>query len=186
MNPASSPKVDPWYVTGFIDGEGCFTLLINTETKKRKAFKSVYRYWVVDFSVHLREDDVKILHRLQNFFGAGRVNLVGQGEKRAAHLSVRDLTDLAQKVVPHFESYPLQAKKARDFLLWREAVLILDQTRRRKKSKFEGQHLTDEDESRLHSIRELLTERLRGYKKVEFETNKKQLVTGKTRSDERN
>ncbi len=170
--------LDPWYVTGLIDGEGCFCLIVNTENKKRKHSISTYRYWVVDFSLHMREDDRPILEKVQKFFQAGRLNaIVKHG---AVHFNIRDRMDIITKLIPHFEKYPLQAKKQKDFLLWKEAVLILEQSKTRKKSLFDGQHLSQPEEERLYSIKDLLAQRLSGRLQAEYLAHKGSVQTGKT------
>ncbi len=170
-------ELDPWYVTGFFDGEGCFSLIINTENKKRKGFISTCRYWVVDLSIHLREDDKKILDDIQKFFVAGRVNEIRS--YHGVHYNVRDRKDIIDKVIPHFENFPLRAKKNRDFLLWKEAVMILELARCRKKTRFDGQLLGKSEETRLYEIKDLLSERLRGRKRSDYIARRGTVRTGK-------
>lgn len=38
---------------------------------------------------------------------------------------INRLEDLVHVVIPHFEKYPLQAKKAKDFEIWRGIVLLV-------------------------------------------------------------
>ncbi len=175
-------RIDPWYVTGFIDGEGCFCLTVNTERKKRARKISVYRYWIVDFSIHLRSDDKLILIEIRDFLGGGRVNLIRKGRgQQEVHLSVRDRGVITSRLIPHLEQYPLQAKKKADFQLWREAVGILDAAQARRKSRFDGQQINQDEEERLLVIRDKLAEqRLRGKNLMEYRSIKRAVRPGKT------
>lgn len=175
LSPAKK-ILDPWYVTGFVDGEGCFCLIINTENKQRKNGLAVYCYWIVDFSIHLRSDDKFILEKIKKFFGAGKLNLVNG--KNFIHFNVRERKDITTKILPHFDKYPLRAKKLADYLLWREAVLILEKAKTRKVSAFSGQMLTRDEEKKLYEIREKLAGRLSGKQKEYFLNNRVKLKTG--------
>src|SRR5262249_33109350 len=45
--------------------------------------------------------------------------------KPETRLIVAKAKDLVTSVIPHFERYPLRAKKAKDFAIWREGVNLL-------------------------------------------------------------
>ena len=53
--------------------------------------------------------------------GAGTISF----EKNFAKFTVRKLSDLIEKVMPHFETYPLLTKKYADFELFRQILLII-------------------------------------------------------------
>ncbi len=171
-------KLDPWYVTGLIDGEGCFCLTINTENKKRKGFVSTYRYWIADFSIHMRQDEKPILEAVQRFFNSGKVNVVGK--YHIVHFNIRDRLDIISKLIPHFEKFPLQAKKQKDFVLWKEGILILEAAKSRKKTLFDGQLLTELEQNRLHEIRDFLSMRLTGQASHNYLSRRGKVKTGKT------
>jgi len=46
-------SLDPWYITGFSDGEGCFLLAVN----KHKRFKLGYSLGAI-FQIHLHSRDL--------------------------------------------------------------------------------------------------------------------------------
>lgn len=171
-------RLDPWYVTGLVDGEGCFCLTINTENKRRKSSVVTYRYWIADFSIHMRQDEQPILKAVQRFFNAGKVNSVGK--YRVVHFSIRDRHDIISKLISHFEKFPLRAKKQKDFNLWKEAVLILELAKSRKKTLFDGQKLTSDEENRLLEIRDLLSMRLTGLANQNYLARQGKVRAGKT------
>ena len=51
-------------------------------------------------------------------------------EKNSAKLIIIKLSEIVEKVIPHFETYPLLTKKYADFSLFRQIVLILNQESR--------------------------------------------------------
>lgn len=161
-------KLNPWFVTGLVDGEGCFSVFLNTEKRKRKKQISVYRYWGVVFSLCLVTRDKKVLDQLKDFFGCGTLTTLKfpkakEGLKRMSSRTtyqVRARKDLLERILPHFENYPLQTTKKRDFELWAEAVRILSKADKGRKTRFESQALTEEGQQRLAEIRRLMAEKL--------------------------
>jgi hypothetical protein len=113
--------VDPWWVTGLVDGEGFFSARVNRsgENKKRPSF-------VLRFGVLLRADDVEVLEKLKGYFGAGRIQRhkprVGKKGLRLNPQSELRIgpPDILTCVIPHFERFPLQSKKATDYAVWAE------------------------------------------------------------------
>lgn len=112
--------LNPWYVTGFADGEAAFTY-----SRARGSF-GIY------FSIKQREDNRQVVEDLQNFFdGVGHIYR-GKGSNGApnsgftkpfAYYRVTKGSEL-QKIVDHFDKYPLQStKKHEAYLIWREMVM---------------------------------------------------------------
>ncbi len=81
------------------------------------------------FCINLRADDQKILDWLKVYFGCGKVdyNVIRKSKKGVAHpqcrFHVECLYNLHAKIIPHFDKYPLRAKKKDDYILWKDMVL---------------------------------------------------------------
>jgi hypothetical protein len=107
------PSADAW-LAGFADGEGYFQLRRTRQCG-----------WRIEprFRIHLRADDIQILERLAETFG-GHVRRGKNGVwSPQAHWLVSSKADLLP-LVGYFDRFPLRAKKAGDYAIWREAVLI--------------------------------------------------------------
>lgn len=110
------------WLSGFVDGEGCFTLTVHRTKGKEKLFETPSGR----FEILLRGDDSDIIHKIKNYWGVGNI-----GERKlssgnpAARYYVGNIPDLVRVVIPHFERYPLRAKKARDFPVWRQGILLV-------------------------------------------------------------
>lgn len=63
-------KLNPWFVTGFVDGEGSFgiTICIDNRIKDRLV-------WAVKpiFQISLNSKDINLLLQLKDFFGCGLI-----------------------------------------------------------------------------------------------------------------
>jgi len=104
-----------WFA-GFVDGEGCFEV--------RKSTAGGCLRYVPRFSLVLREDDKAILLEIQDRLGAGCIakrNKPG-GVIDQYQLIIETRRD-CPKLVDVFDRYPLRAKKAREYPIWREAVM---------------------------------------------------------------
>ena len=158
--------LDPWFVTGFTDGEGCFCVKIVNEIDKRKNNQEFFYYrWTPILSIGLRGDDIEILHRIKDYFGGGLISF-GHRKTNQFHnhgfAVFQELSVIrhAEVIIPHFDSFPLQTRRANDFKLWKEAVLIFYSTRWR--NRIWPQELNKKQKDRLIEIHTLLRERLSG------------------------
>ena len=74
------------------------------------------------FQIKLNIRYLDILYRIREYFGgAGTIGF----EKNYAKLNIRKLSEPVEKVIPHFEAYPLLTKKYADFELFRQILLII-------------------------------------------------------------
>jgi LAGLIDADG endonuclease len=96
------------YVSGYVDGEGCFTVSISPRAKLLVG-------WEVrpSFSVSQNGDRAEVLHMLEAYFGCGSIR--PDRSDRTVKWEIRRLEDILERVIPHFECYPLVSGKRLDF-----------------------------------------------------------------------
>ena len=108
---------NPWFLTGFADGESCFSININRDNKRLLG-------WSVqaNFSLVLHKKDVRILYSIKKYFGVG--NVFSRKDDICVYL-VQSVKDLAV-IINHFDKYPLITKKQADYLLFKMAVSLIN------------------------------------------------------------
>jgi hypothetical protein len=96
------------YISGYADGEGCFTVSISPRAKLLVG-------WEVrpSFSVSQNGDRAEVLHVIQVYFGCGSIR--PDRSDKTLKWETRRLDDLVERVIPHFERYPLLSRKRLDF-----------------------------------------------------------------------
>jgi LAGLIDADG endonuclease len=96
------------YVSGYVDGEGCFTVSMSPRAKLLVG-------WEVrpSLSVSQNGDRAEVLHALQAYFGCGSIR--PDRSDRTVKWETRRLEHLLDRVIPHFESYQLLSGKRLDF-----------------------------------------------------------------------
>ena len=96
------------YISGFVDGEGCFC--VSFQPSKRHRFG-----WEVrpSFSVSQNADRAELLYILRERWRCGFIR--PDRSDKTVKFEVRRVEDLADKVLPHFRSYPLLSSKRIDF-----------------------------------------------------------------------
>src|SRR5438034_768808 len=134
-------KLDPGWVTGFVDGEGCFHVGINAHADMTAGYQVLPEFTVVQ---HKR--DVQLLHALKAFFGCGVVR-TNHGDRLAYR--VRSKEHLLRNIVPFFVKHPLRSKKRVDFEKFRHVLLLMEA----------GEHLGPEG---VEEIRRITAEMNRG------------------------
>lgn len=110
------------WLAGFTDGEASFVVTIHNRPDGRRNLR-------MPFQITLRADDEAVLRKIKDTLGIGRLfRLKASPGDLSPHPSVRynvkRIADLYHIIVPLFEKYPLQSKKANDFALWKEIVAI--------------------------------------------------------------
>jgi hypothetical protein len=109
--------LDPNWVVGFVDGEGCFCVSVH-----RNHAMSRHGGWQLQptFQIYQHQDQVEVLQALRRFFGCGTIRSKGP-RSSVSCFAVDGLGPLEVSVLPFFESHPLQVKK-RDFERFAEIV----------------------------------------------------------------
>src|SRR5206468_956993 len=96
------------YISGYADGEGCFTVSISPRAK-------LHVGWEVrpSFSVSQNGDRAEVLHVIQAYFGCGSIR--PDRSDKTLKWETRRLGDLVDRIIPHFEQWPLISAKRHDF-----------------------------------------------------------------------
>jgi hypothetical protein len=98
--------LDPWFVTGLADGEGCFCISLAIRAKLRSGLEVR-----PSFSLSLNEKDLGLLEDLQAFFGCGWIR--ESKSDRTFKYEARSIGALTGVILPHFERFPLRGYKAK-------------------------------------------------------------------------
>lgn len=115
------------YIAGFVDGEGCFTLLGRYYLDLRDV---KYRFrFTPRFQIKLKNNDIDILTDVLETIGTGNIRI----DDRFVWYYVQGIKG-NKKIIEFFEKYPLQARKKEDFKTWKEIVIILEENDRKKYS----------------------------------------------------
>ena len=112
--------LDPWYVTGLADGEGCFCVSFAVRAKLRTRLEVR-----PSFALSLNEKDLPLLEDLQAFFACGWIR--ESKRDRTFKYEVRSIRELTSRILPHFERFPLQGYKARSCAGFRRVCEMVEQ-----------------------------------------------------------
>lgn len=127
-------KLEAQWVTGFVDGEGCFHVGINAHPSLKMRCQVLPEFTVVQ-----HERDVQLLHALKAHFGCGVVRR-NHGNRFAYRVRGKD--HLLQRVIPFFMEHPLKSRKRVDFERFRRVLLMMEA----------GDHLTAKGVEEIRGI----------------------------------
>ena len=115
------------YISGFVDGEGCFCVSFQPSMRHRFG-------WEVrpSFSVSQNADRAELLYTIQERWGCGFIR--PDRSDKTLKFEIRNVSDLVAKVLPHFKTYPLLSSKQADFERFSRICELVS----------EGQHLERE------------------------------------------
>ena len=109
------------WLAGFIDGEGCFTIVKNRGS------------WQCNFAISVRSDDGAILIQARDWLQAGHIFQAprNQGRNPMVEWRIGSLDDCLA-LIQLLDECPLRAKKAADYRIWREAIFAKQESDNRK------------------------------------------------------
>src|SRR3990167_9821942 len=101
-------KITSW-ITGFVDGEGCFSISIF----RNKTSKLGWQIFP-EFAVTQGEKSLASLKLLKNFFGCGKIFINRRHDNHKENIyryCVRSLKELDQVIIPFFKANRLRTSK---------------------------------------------------------------------------
>src|SRR5580704_5443420 len=109
--------LDPNWVVGFVDGEGCFSVSVH-----RNSLMHRHGGWQLlpVFHIYQHEDHREILEALVPIFGCGRIRSKGPNSN-VLTFAVDGVRNLEAAVLPFFEKYPPVVKQT-DFKAFADIV----------------------------------------------------------------
>lgn len=110
-------NINPYWVTGFIDGDGAF--MLNVSKSSSKLGFSVRP--VFDLAVH--KSDIFILDKIKKFFSN-----IGHIRKSGLYYFYRidSIKDIRNVIIPHFDEYPLLSiNNSRSYFLLKSCIKLI-------------------------------------------------------------
>ena len=119
-------KLNPGWVSGFVDGEGTFYVGVYKNGKTGTGYQVLPEFRIVQ---HVKS--IKVLYALKSFFGCG---VVRKNHGNRFELRIRNLKHLEKIIIPFFEKNPLMTAKKFDFLKFRKIMLMIKDRKHLEKS----------------------------------------------------
>ena len=111
-----------WYITGFADGEGCFSVSFNRRAKLKTGIEVR-----PSFSIAQNKRSLQVLKDIHTYFGCGAIRF--SKHDQMYRYEVRSISDIQKRIIPHFQKYPLRTSKARDFEIFAEVCELIHQSK---------------------------------------------------------
>jgi hypothetical protein len=121
------------FLSGFALGEGSFMLVCRRRGTQARGFR-------ISAAFNVSQHDREPLDLFRETLGCGTLRQAGNG---GWYWEVNGLSELADRIVPFFDRFPIVGAKAQDYRLWKEAVFLLGAGR-----------LSDQDYHQVLALRE--------------------------------
>ena len=100
-------EINPWFVTGFLDGEGCFFVSVFRDSARKIGWQG--QLW---FSVTLHRKDKALLAAIKNYFF--NIGYLSEHKEDSLIFRASSKADLIV-IINHFNKYNLTTQKRADF-----------------------------------------------------------------------
>jgi LAGLIDADG endonuclease len=128
-------SIDPYWLTGFVDGEGCFYVKTGKSIKGKPQVLLVF-----SISQHIR--DILLFNKMKEYMGCGLIEKI-RTRPNAINFVVYKFTDQLGKIIPFFNKYNLKGTKQLDHRDFLKVALLMK----------EKAHLTEEGMSKICQIK---------------------------------
>ena len=100
------------YITGFVDGEGCFSITIQKSNNVKLGIQVI-----PEFHVSQNSDRTEVLDAIKSRWNCGYIKENDRRNPRdmTSVYVVRNINDIRNKVIPFFDRYPIFSSKKQDF-----------------------------------------------------------------------
>lgn len=116
-------KLDPQWIVGFVDGEGCFNLDVHVKKDMKWGLQMQPEFTVVQ-----HEQDIQILASLKSHFQCGTVAVNRKDiTSTRYHYRVKSVRDSMNSIIPFFEQHALKTKRNVEFKRYRRIVRLMNE-----------------------------------------------------------
>jgi hypothetical protein len=100
--------LDPYWLAGFVSGEGCFmVILINTSSNR-------LGFWVqLNFQITQHSRDIELMKSLIIYLDCGHYTTSSKHNR--GNFVVTKLSDITEKIIPFFDKYKIVGVKSQDY-----------------------------------------------------------------------
>ena len=151
-SPSIGQKLDPNWIAGFVDGEGCFHVGISRHSELRFGHQILPELTVVQ-----HQQDIDLLYEIRSTMDCGVVRK-NHGDRYCWR--VRNLKNLADVIVPFFEKYKLRSKKRIEFQKFAKIIRMM----------IDGEHLTEQGFTKICKIASTMNRGERGLARIKRES----------------
>ena len=106
-------RLNPWWIVGFVDGEGCFSVSVFKNPTCKSGYQTLY-----EFVITQGEISRDAMEAIKNYFGCGAIYINRRHDNHHHNLlryCVRRQDDLKKIIIPFFRKYQLQSIKSEQF-----------------------------------------------------------------------
>ena len=108
---SNTGKLDPYWITGFTQGDGCFTL--------NKWQRNNIAQFGPRFVIAQHSRDLPLMQNIKNYFGVGIISKIYKNYEVYYRVTGKDLLNI---IIPHFIKYPLKGTKLLDLIDFKTGV----------------------------------------------------------------
>jgi hypothetical protein len=113
-------RLNPWWIVGFVDGEGCFSVSTFKNHTCKSGFQTLF-----EFVITQGEKSIESLERVKKYLCCGNIYINRRYDNHKYNLyrfCVRKKCDLRSIIIPFFNKYNLQTAKKQQFEIFQKKL----------------------------------------------------------------
>jgi len=128
LSSSNDPKTfSGWWVTGFIDGDGCLSASIKYKNLGMVPPEKMKIAFQPSLSISQHKNNIILFNEIKQFFNCGNVynKKASNGEYKHIQYQVSSNKDIKSYIIPHLEIYTLMSYKKHVYKIWAELIRLL-------------------------------------------------------------
>lgn len=130
-------NLNPYWVSGFVAGDGNFSVYVKPAKDYALGEKVYYRFQITQHS-----KDLELMSLFTKFFNCGVVHVRSNLATPRCDFIIQDASSILDKIIPHFDIYPLCNLKQKDFICFKNSMSLVKL----------NQHLTKEGLDKIQTL----------------------------------
>ena len=125
--------ITPYFFSGFVQADGCFHVSIQEHKKSKHKTRLLPIFYLTQLNSPSKQIS-PVLRMSRELLGAGHYTT----DKRSncSSLRINTLKQLKSSLLPHFDTFPLLSTKREDYLVFKEIVLSMIDSRHKDSGAF--------------------------------------------------
>ncbi len=113
-------NLNPQWVSGFVAGDGGFSIYIRNCEDYILKYKVYSRFHITQ---HIK--DIRLMNLFVKFFNCGNIYIRSNKLTRRCDFIIQDTFFLFDRIIRHFDQYPLWNLKQKDYFCFKECILLI-------------------------------------------------------------
>lgn len=111
----STEPLNPYWISGFTEGDGSFFISISEKTNQVRMF----------YSIKLNNREAPLILKIQEYF-KGIGSIVHDNYNNLVQYNIASIKNINETIIPQFDTYRFYGNKLTNYIIWKEILMLVN------------------------------------------------------------